>query len=351
MQQGSDVWLRARWYGAGRGSFGSRDPYVGDVQTPYSMQYYQYGYSAPTRWTDPSGAVVRDPLREPTTCPPGMFATCYEEYLHSPQYDHLGALHPSLDADNLFFDAYAAEALTAPSLNTTHIFWKMAHGSRSQTTNEWITTGIAALQTTFQECGPAAGIAGIAEGANELNKNLAGANRAPSRLGMQQGSNETAGQSSILPKSQKIYNGRVFTTFDGRTISDDAVDASNRARSLADDLRRFVPGRANAEVTVAVGIKDGQYYVTAYRPRNPKLWETIKGFLEKTDGYTWVDNPNIGPMQDAHGERVLDRNGFTTIGISNTGGPCRGGPNPCYPYFEQRPNIHFAWPSEKTPGP
>ncbi len=55
LQHGSDGWLRARWYGAGRGSFGGRDPYQGDAGVPYSMQYYQYGYSAPTVWTDPSG--------------------------------------------------------------------------------------------------------------------------------------------------------------------------------------------------------------------------------------------------------------------------------------------------------
>ena len=34
LQQGSDVWLRAQWYGAGRGGFGARDPYAGDAQTP-----------------------------------------------------------------------------------------------------------------------------------------------------------------------------------------------------------------------------------------------------------------------------------------------------------------------------
>ena len=55
LQQGNDVWLRARWYGAGRGSFGSRDPFEGMAQTPYSMMPYQYAYAAPTVWTDPSG--------------------------------------------------------------------------------------------------------------------------------------------------------------------------------------------------------------------------------------------------------------------------------------------------------
>ena len=55
LQQGSDVWLRARWYGAGRGAFGSRDPYAGDAQTPYSLLYYQYGYSNPVSYRDPHG--------------------------------------------------------------------------------------------------------------------------------------------------------------------------------------------------------------------------------------------------------------------------------------------------------
>ncbi len=58
LQRGSDVWLRARWYGAGRGSFGSRDAWVGDAGVPYSMQYYQYAYSAPTVWTDARGENV-----------------------------------------------------------------------------------------------------------------------------------------------------------------------------------------------------------------------------------------------------------------------------------------------------
>ena len=70
LQQGRDVWLRARWYGAGRGGFGSRDPYVGDVQTPYSMMPYQYAYAAPTVWTDPGGQRV-SPGEEGGSCGPG----------------------------------------------------------------------------------------------------------------------------------------------------------------------------------------------------------------------------------------------------------------------------------------
>ena len=64
LQQGRDVWLRARWYGAGRGSFGTRDPYAGDAETPYSMQYYQYAYANPALWTDPSGRSPDFPTKE-----------------------------------------------------------------------------------------------------------------------------------------------------------------------------------------------------------------------------------------------------------------------------------------------
>ena len=55
LQQGGDVYLRARWYNAARGSFGSRDPYAGDDTTPYSLHAYQYGYANPVSNTDPTG--------------------------------------------------------------------------------------------------------------------------------------------------------------------------------------------------------------------------------------------------------------------------------------------------------
>ena len=53
-----NVYLRARWYTPGRGTFGSRDPFEGYPELPYSLQYYQYSYSAPTTWTDHTGAEV-----------------------------------------------------------------------------------------------------------------------------------------------------------------------------------------------------------------------------------------------------------------------------------------------------
>jgi len=52
------VYLRARWYDAGSGRFGVRDPFVGFPEVPYSQHEYQYGYSNPVLYTDPSGRCV-----------------------------------------------------------------------------------------------------------------------------------------------------------------------------------------------------------------------------------------------------------------------------------------------------
>jgi len=58
LQQGASVYLRARWYNAGSGSFGSRDSFAGRAEQPYSLHYYQYGYANPVSNTDPSGQCV-----------------------------------------------------------------------------------------------------------------------------------------------------------------------------------------------------------------------------------------------------------------------------------------------------
>src|SRR5262249_52985128 len=55
LQQGGLVYLRARWYNAASGTFTSRDSFAGFAQTPYSLHPYQYGYSNPVRYGDPSG--------------------------------------------------------------------------------------------------------------------------------------------------------------------------------------------------------------------------------------------------------------------------------------------------------
>ncbi|GEM_PF-2658239 len=58
LQQGASVYLRARWYNAGSGTFGSRDSFAGRMEQPYSLMPYQYAYSNPVLNRDPSG---RDP--------------------------------------------------------------------------------------------------------------------------------------------------------------------------------------------------------------------------------------------------------------------------------------------------
>lgn len=54
----NNIYLRARWYTPSSGSFISRDPFSGFDQKPYSLHPYQYGYAAPTMYTDPSGECV-----------------------------------------------------------------------------------------------------------------------------------------------------------------------------------------------------------------------------------------------------------------------------------------------------
>jgi RHS repeat-associated protein len=74
LQQGSNVYLRARWYNATNSTFTSRDPFTGYAQAPYSQHYYAYGYSNPVLLTDPSG---RDPWWngdvDARPCPAGQF--------------------------------------------------------------------------------------------------------------------------------------------------------------------------------------------------------------------------------------------------------------------------------------
>ncbi|NJO07022.1 MAG: RHS repeat-associated core domain-containing protein, partial [Chloroflexaceae bacterium] len=52
------VYLRARWYDPASGTFLDRDPFEGYPTIPYSQHPYQYGYSNPARYTDPSGMCV-----------------------------------------------------------------------------------------------------------------------------------------------------------------------------------------------------------------------------------------------------------------------------------------------------
>ncbi|MCG8349504.1 MAG: RHS repeat-associated core domain-containing protein, partial [Chloroflexales bacterium] len=56
------LYLRARWYDPGQRTFTSRDPFAGFAETPYSLHPYQYAYSNPALWTDPSGLYSSSPV-------------------------------------------------------------------------------------------------------------------------------------------------------------------------------------------------------------------------------------------------------------------------------------------------
>ncbi|MCG8353397.1 MAG: RHS repeat-associated core domain-containing protein, partial [Chloroflexales bacterium] len=52
------VYLRARWYDPGSGRFATRDPFAGMPHLPYSLHPYQYAYSNPALYTDPTGECI-----------------------------------------------------------------------------------------------------------------------------------------------------------------------------------------------------------------------------------------------------------------------------------------------------
>jgi len=56
LHSAGQVYLRARWYAPGQGTFTSRDPFAGFPTQPASLHPYQYAAHNPTRYTDPSGA-------------------------------------------------------------------------------------------------------------------------------------------------------------------------------------------------------------------------------------------------------------------------------------------------------
>jgi len=58
LHSAGQVYLRARWYAPGQGTFTSRDPFAGFPEMPYSLHAYQYGYSNSVVFTDPTGTIV-----------------------------------------------------------------------------------------------------------------------------------------------------------------------------------------------------------------------------------------------------------------------------------------------------
>ena len=63
--------LRSRWYSPQTGRFVSRDTWQGDYTRPNSLNKWNYSYSNPVRYTDPSG---EDPIGE---CIAAFFALVF----------------------------------------------------------------------------------------------------------------------------------------------------------------------------------------------------------------------------------------------------------------------------------
>jgi RHS repeat-associated protein len=55
LQQGNNVYLRARWYNAAAGTLFGRDPYQGNAEEPQSQHYFAYTHNEPIGSTDPTG--------------------------------------------------------------------------------------------------------------------------------------------------------------------------------------------------------------------------------------------------------------------------------------------------------
>ncbi|NJL55947.1 RHS repeat-associated core domain-containing protein [bacterium] len=107
------VYLRARWYDPANGTFLSRDPFEGFPDMPYSQHPYQYGYSNPALWTDPSGEAVDithpfsnpgepfcwpgyelDETVSPIRCVRGTHTSVWLPAEHPPQYSGTTAMLP-----------------------------------------------------------------------------------------------------------------------------------------------------------------------------------------------------------------------------------------------------------------
>jgi len=82
LQQGSSVYLRARWYNTSSGAFGSRDSFAGYPEMPYSLMPYAYGYSDPALNRDPSGRAVATGNEQ------GQLSGCADGYVFDPTKYH-----------------------------------------------------------------------------------------------------------------------------------------------------------------------------------------------------------------------------------------------------------------------
>jgi len=130
LQQGSSVYLRARWYNSANGAFGTfrwRTEESSDVipfshhgyqsyrwQTseafftkPYNLHPYQYAYSNPVLHTDPTGMCVPDE-DSPRACNPTFTRSIRDFLQYSYRYENRN--YRGGDPINLILDRFAEEA-------------------------------------------------------------------------------------------------------------------------------------------------------------------------------------------------------------------------------------------------
>lgn len=62
LQQGSNVYLRARWYNGHNGVFTSKDSFAGWLEQPPSLHEYMYTKNTPVNLLDPAGLYYCDPV-------------------------------------------------------------------------------------------------------------------------------------------------------------------------------------------------------------------------------------------------------------------------------------------------
>ncbi|NJL57312.1 RHS repeat-associated core domain-containing protein, partial [bacterium] len=125
------VYLRARWYDPDSGTLLTTDPYHGSWQQPYGHHPYQYAYSNPLRFSDPSGEV---PILIPLAIAAAVYVAGMPLYTHT-QYSSNGfAQGVATGLDLAFGYGSTQEAIwswTDPDCNAGERGWKVLWGTLS----------------------------------------------------------------------------------------------------------------------------------------------------------------------------------------------------------------------------
>jgi RHS repeat-associated protein len=105
------VHLRARWYNARHGTFTAVDPFAGLAEQPYSQHPYQYAYSNPVLYTDPSGQCVPEG-DGPDACDANFLGTLRAYLRNAQPFERRARAERGYLAANVVFDAYPDAART-----------------------------------------------------------------------------------------------------------------------------------------------------------------------------------------------------------------------------------------------